>query len=57
MGLEELAGSGRLLLALLRLPELQQGLQNMQTVVYGAAAEQGCRRGVGDEGRGLAERK
>lgn len=50
VGLQELAGSLGLLLALLALPELQQGLEHVQTVVDGAQAEQGGGGGIGDQG-------
>ena len=53
MGSQELAGGHRLLLALLALPELQQGLEHVEAVVDGAQAEQGRGRGVGDQRRRL----
>ena len=46
---EQLAGRHRLLLPLLALPEVQQRLEHVQTVVDGPQAEQGRCRGVGDQ--------
>ena len=53
---EELGGCHRLLLFLLALPELQQRLEDVETVVYRPLTEQGCGRGVGDQ-RGRLEKE
>lgn len=57
MWAEELAGSHRLLFTLLALPELQERLEHMETVVDGTQAEQGSRCGVGNQGGRLGARK
>lgn len=56
MGFKELTGGRWLFLTLLGLPELQQGFEHMQAVVYRSHAEQSGSSCVGDERRRL-ERK
>lgn len=56
MGFEELTGGCRFLITLLGLPELQQGFEHMQAVVYRSHAEQRCGCRIGDERRRLARK-
>lgn len=57
VGFKELTGGRWLLLTLLGLPELQQGFEHMQAVVYRSHAEQSGSCCVGDERRRLARKQ
>lgn len=57
MGPQQLAAGHQLLLALLALPELQEGFEDVETVVDGAQAQQGGGGGVGDERGRLEDRE
>lgn len=54
---EELASGHRLFFPLLALPELQERLEHMETVVNGTQAEQGSRCGIGNQRGRLEDRK
>jgi len=46
---EKLAGGHRFLFTLLTLPELQERLEDVETVVDGTLAEQGSRSRIGNQ--------